>query len=373
MVSLGRPADGSPGIPADGHHDIGFLLVPGFSHLAFSSALEPLRMANHLAGRPLYTWHLVSRDGAPVTASNGLATPVDQALEPLPVLDLLLVCAGLEVQRYCDRATLSWLRRLAERRVPLGAVCTGGYVLAQAGLLDGYRCTLHWEHIGSLHEARLFPGVTFTAELFVMDRDRYTCSGGIAPLDMMLNLIGRQQGLALAEAIAEEFIHERIRGVGDRQRTPLRVRLGHSHPKLEEVATLMEANLQEPLALDELASYAGLSRRQLERLFQRYVGSPPLKYYLELRLIRARQLLKQTHMPITEVALACGFVSPPHFTKCYHDRFGHSPSRERKGRSERQAEIDAHGERKNGVLMAGESEGANGPPVADAEEDEAAT
>lgn len=326
-------------VPAKGHYDIGFLLLPGFSQLAFSSALEPLRMANHLANRTLYTWHLVSRDGAAVKASNGLAMAVDQALEPMPVLDLLLVCGGVEVQRHDDRATLSWLRRLAERHIPLGAVCTGGYVLARAGLLDGYRCTLHWEHIGSLHEARRFPSVTFTSQLFVMDRDRYTCSGGIAPLDMLLNLIGRQQGLALAEAIAEEFIHERIRGVGDRQRTPLRVRLGHSHPKLEEVATLMEANLQEPLALDDLASYAGLSRRQLERLFQRYVGCSPLKYYLELRLARARLLLQQTHMPITEVALACGFVSPPHFTKCYHDHFGHSPSGERKRRHDRQADL----------------------------------
>lgn len=327
-------------VSAKGHYDIGFLLLTGFSQLAFSAALEPLRMANHLAERPLYTWHLVSRDGTAVTASSGLPTAVDQALEPMPQLDLLLVCGGVDVQSHCERETLTWLRRLAERHIPLGAVCTGGYVLARARLLDGYRCTLHWEHIGSLHEARRFPEVTFTSHLFVMDRDRYTCSGGIAPLDMMLNLIGRQQGLALAEAIAEEFIHERIRGVGDRQRSPLRVRLGHSHPKLEEVATLMEANLQEPLALDELARYAGLSRRQLERLFQRYVGCPPLKYYLELRLARARLLLQQTRMPITEVALACGFVSPPHFTKCYHDHFGHSPSGERKHRQQRQAELE---------------------------------
>lgn len=326
---------------ASDHRDIGFLLLPGFSHLALSSALEPMRMANYLAGRRLYTWHLIGVDGVPVAASNGLATAVDQALEPLPALDLLLVCAGVEVHRHCGRPLLAWLRRLAERHTPLGAVCTGGYVLAQAGLLDGYRCTLHWEHISSLHEARRFPAVTFTSRLFVMDRDRYTCSGGIAPLDMMLHLIDREQGPALAEAIAEEFIHERIRGVGDRQRNPLRVRLGHSHPKLEEVATLMEANLQEPLALDELARYAGLSRRQLERLFQRYVGTPPLKYYLELRLARARLLLRQTQLPITEVALACGFISPPHFTKCYHDHFGHSPSGERKGRRERQVGVAA--------------------------------
>ncbi|MDZ7810519.1 MAG: GlxA family transcriptional regulator [Arhodomonas sp.] len=270
-----------------------------------------------------------------MSASSGLRTAVDCPLEePLP-LDLVVVCAGVEVQHHCDRETLTWLRRMAGRHVPLGAVCTGGYVLARAGVLNGYRCTLHWEHISSIHEALMFPEVSFTSQLFVMDRDRYTCSGGVAPLDMMLTLVGRQQGLELAEAIAEEFLHERIRDVGDRQRTPLRVRLGHSQPKLEEVATLMEANLHEPLSLDELASHANLSRRQLERLFQRYVGCPPAKYYLDLRLTRARQLLQQTNMPITDVALACGFVSPPHFTKCYHDHFGHSPSRERQRRRER--------------------------------------
>lgn len=328
-------------LPVAGHYDIGFLLVPGFSQLAFSSALEPLRMANHLTDQQLYSWHLLSRDGAPVRASSGLATGVDAPMQQAPPLDLALVCAGLEVQRHCERDTLQWLRRLAGRHLPLGAVCTGGYVLAQAGLLDGYRCTLHWEHISSLHEALQFPRVTFCSQLFVLDRDRYTCSGGVAPLDMMLTLIARQQGLALAEAIAEEFIHERIRGVGDRQRNPLRVRLGHSHPKLEEVATLMEANLQEPLSLDELASHANLSRRQLERLFQRYVDCPPLKYYMDLRLMRARLLLRQTHMPVTDVALACGFVSPPHFTKSYRDRFGHSPSQERQRRREREAEAQS--------------------------------
>ena len=327
-----------PATALNSRYTVGFLLLPGFSQLAFSSALEPLRMANHLSDRALYAWRLVSRDGAPVRASSGLATAVDHAMAEAPAPDLLLVCAGVDVQDHCARDTLAWLRRLAAERTPLGAVCTGGYVLAKAGLLDGYRCTLHWEHFSSIHEALLFPAVTFTSELFVLDRDRYTCSGGIAPLDMMLTLIARQQGLELAEAIAEEFIHERIRGTGDHQRLPLRVRLGHSHPKLEEVATLMEANLQEPLSLDELANYANLSRRQLERLFQRYVDCPPLKYYQELRLARARLLLRQTHMPITEVALACGFISPPHFSKCYHDRFGHSPSGERKRRRDRQAE-----------------------------------
>ncbi|MCS4505389.1 HTH-type transcriptional regulator CdhR [wastewater metagenome] len=339
------------------HLDVGFVLVPGYSQLAFSSALEPFRMANQLADRRLYTWHLMSVDGAPVSASSGLETRVECALEePLP-LDMVVVCAGVDVQSHCDRETLTWLRRMAGRQVPLAAVCTGGYVLARAGVLNGYRCTLHWEHISSIHEALMFPEVTFTSQLFVIDRDRYTCSGGVAPLDMMLTLVGRQQGPELAEAIAEEFLHERIRDVDDRQRAPLRVRLGHSQPKLEEVVTLMEANLHEPLSLDELAGHARLSRRQLERLFQRYVGCPPARYYMDLRLTRARQLLQQTHMPITDVALACGFVSPPHFTKCYHDHFGHSPSHERQRRYERLAGSPGNSSRPNPPLDAAASGG----------------
>ncbi|WP_435103085.1 GlxA family transcriptional regulator [Arhodomonas sp. AD133] len=321
--------------PQGSHYDIGFLLVPGFSQIAFSSALEPFRMANQLADRRLYTWHILSCDGGAVSASSGLSVAAETALEePLP-LDLVVVCAGVDVQEYCHRDMLSWLRRMAHRNVPLAAVCTGGYVLARAGVLDGYRCTLHWEHISSIHEALLFPAVVFTSEMFVLDRDRFTSSGGVAPLDMMLHLISRQQGPDLAEGIAEEFLHERIRDVADRQRTPLKVRLGSSQPKLVEVVTLMEANLHEPLSLDELAGHAHISRRQLERLFQRYLGCPPTRYYMDLRLTRARQLLQQTQMPITDVALACGFVSPPHFTKCYHDRFGYSPSHERHRRRER--------------------------------------
>lgn len=314
---------------------VGFLMVPGYSHIAFSSALEPLRMANQLTERPLYSWHLLTRDGAAVAASSGLRVEPDSSIADAPALDLAVVCGGLDVQHHCERDVLNWLRRLARQQVSLGAVCTGSYLLAQAGVLQGYRCTLHWENISSIYEALLFPETVFTSELFVIDRNRFTCSGGVAPLDMMLNLIARQQGAELAEDIAEEFLHERIRDFSERQRMPLRVRLGTSQPKLVEVVTLMEANLHEPLGLDELASHAGISRRQLERLFRRYLGAPPTRYYLELRLARARQLLLQTNMPITDVAIACGFVSPPHFTKCYRDCYARSPSEERRLRRER--------------------------------------
>jgi transcriptional regulator GlxA family with amidase domain len=317
---------------------VGFLLVPGYSHLAFAAALEPLRMANQLADTKLYEWTVITRTGEPVAGSDGLKVAPDTGIANAPPVNLLMVCGGVDIQDHCEREVLSWLRRLARSGADLGAVCTGAYLLAQAGVLDGYRCTLHWENISSIYESLLFPSTVFTSELFVIDRDRYTCSGGVAPLDMMLNIIARQQGIDLAESIAEEFLHERIRDFSERQRMPLRVRLGTSQPKLVEVVTLMEANLHEPLTLDELAQHANVSRRQLERLFRRYLGCTPTRYYLDLRLSRARQLLLQTDMPITDVAIACGFVSPPHFTKCYHDRYGRSPRDERRFRRNRLTE-----------------------------------
>ncbi|AGM40273.1 AraC family transcriptional regulator [Spiribacter salinus M19-40] len=318
-----------------GPYRVAFLMVPGYSQLAFSSAIEPLRMANQLSDRTLYETLLVSLDGRPVSASNQVRTAVDAAAGSEPPVDLVIVCGGVDIEQQSSRELLGWLRRLARRHTALGAVCTGGFLLAQAGVMEGYRCTLHWEHISGIYETLQFPGTVFASELFVLDRDRYTSSGGVAPLDMMLNLITRQQGIELAEAISEEFLHERIREFSERQRVPLRVRLGTSQPKLVEVVTLMEANIHEPLSLDELAAHAATSRRQLERLFRRYLGCTPTRYYLELRLIRARQLLLQTDMPITDIAMACGFVSPPHFTKCYHDRHGHSPSAERRARRDR--------------------------------------
>ncbi|HLQ85337.1 MAG TPA: GlxA family transcriptional regulator [Salinisphaeraceae bacterium] len=313
---------------------VGFLLVPGYSGLAFSSAMDPLRMANQLTGKELYAWPVITVDGKAVAASNGVRIAPDAAIDDIEKLDLLFVCGGIHIHDACDKRILTWLRRLAAKEVALGAVCTGTYVLAVAGVLKGYRCTIHWENISTLNEEQQFPETIFSSELFVIDRDRYTCSGGIAPLDMMLNLIHRQHGQKLAQDISEEFIHERIRTVSDMQRVPLRISLGTSQPKLVDAVTLMEANLEEPLALDELAFHVDISRRQLERLFRKYLNCPPSRYYLELRLQRARQFLLQTDMPIIDIALACGFSSPPHFSKSYRDFFGRSPSAARRRQTE---------------------------------------
>ena len=315
---------GTPGSVAR----VAFYLVPKFSMLAFSSALEPLRMANQLSGRTLYVWELVSSDGAPVTASNGLALAVHRGSDTRERYDAALVCAGVDVHRVVDEPGLAWLRRLDRAESVLGAVCTGTWLLARAELLEGYRCTIHYENLAAAREE--FPALVISSELFEIDRGRYTCAGGTAPLDMMLSEIGARHGAELANRIAEQFMCERIRARHDRQRVPLTQRIGASQPKLAEAVSLMEANIEEPMTLDELSRHVGLSRRQLERLFQRYLHVVPTRYYLELRLERARQLLLQTSMPIVDIALACGFISAPHFSKCYRDAFSLPPRDERR-------------------------------------------
>ncbi|MDH4480531.1 MAG: GlxA family transcriptional regulator [Rhodoferax sp.] len=309
-------------------HRFAFLTLPNYSLIALSSAVEALRMANRVAKKEVYQWTLASMDGAPVSASNGLSMAPTVALADVGAAQIVFVCGGVDIEAACTGDVIAALRRLAQRQMALGALCTGGYVLAKAGLLDKYKAVVHWENMTALEEQ--FPKVVFSRQLFAIDRDRYTCSGGVAPLDLMLNIIQSHLGRDIAPMISEQFILDRIRNDQDRQHVPLMARVGLFHENLIEAAALMEANLEEPLSLDEIASLVGVSRRQIERLFKRYVGEVPTKYYLDMRLRRARSLLLQTAMSVMEVAVACGFQSPPHFSKCYRDLFGHTPSAERR-------------------------------------------
>ena len=306
----------------------GFLTLPDYSMIALTSAVEPLRMANRVCQRDVYDWSLVSLDGRPVTASNGLSLAPTVALDDMGRVNVVFVCGGVNVQQAVTRELLSALRRLAQHRVALGALCTGGYALAKAGLLDKYKAAIHWENMSALREE--FPRIHFTDQLFAIDRDRYTCSGGIAPLDLMLNMIEDDLGSDIAPLISEQFILDRIRSDQDRQHIPLQAQVGIFHERLIKAAALMEANIEEPLSLDQLAAAIGVSRRQIERLFKRHLDQVPTKYYLELRLRRARELLLQTSMSIMDITTACGFQSPPHFSKCYRGVFGHPPSAERR-------------------------------------------
>jgi transcriptional regulator GlxA family with amidase domain len=309
-----------------------FLLITDFSMIAFTSAIEPLRIANRLAGRRLYEWRLVSRDGAPVPASNAIAIQVDgpiAANEPpgTGVLPAVVLCGGLGSEHYANKEVLAWLRRWARRGAGVGALCTGAHVLARAGLLDRHRCTIHWENLPGFVEA--FPEIPVTSDLYEIDGNRFTCSGGTAALDLMLHRIALAHGDELATKVSEQCIVDRIRGPHDRQRMPLRVRLGVHHPKLIRAVEIMEGNIEEPLSQESLAVRIDLSRRQLERLFRRHLGRTPAQFYLETRLERARNLLYQTDMPIMSVACATGFVSASHFTTCYRQMFGKTPRAER--------------------------------------------
>lgn len=308
---------------------IGFLLLDNFTMLAFSSAVEPMRMANQLTGKELYDWYVISEDGDYVEASDGITIKPDCSMADAPQLDTLIVVGGVNITRSFTRKQVTWLQSLARKHVGLGGVCTGAYVLAEAGLLDGYQCSVHWECLATLQERH--PRVNCLNHLFVIDRDRMTCSGGSVPLDMMITMIQKDYGRELGSSISEMFICDNIRGESDTQRIPLKHTIGTAQPKLVEAIILMEANIEETIELDELAVYVGLSRRQLERLFQKYLQCSPSKYYLKLRLNRARQLLRQTSMSIIEIATACGFVSSPHFSKCYRVHIGISPKAERLG------------------------------------------
>ncbi|MBN0987861.1 GlxA family transcriptional regulator [Amphritea pacifica] len=306
---------------------IGFLLLNNFTMISLAAAVEALRMANQLSGEELYVWYTLTIDGQPVSASDGITITPDAGFDNCPGLDTVIVAGGLNVTKVYNRIHINWLQERERKGCKIGAICTGAYLLAAAGLLDGYECSTHWEYLAALQEA--FPRVKCSSRLFSFDRNRMTCTGGTVPLDMMLNMIKLEHGYQLSTAISEMFICDRIRDESDQQKIPLRHVLGTTQPKLLEIVALMEANIEEVIEMDELAHYVNLSRRQMERLFQKYLDCSPSRYYLRLRLLRARQLLKQTSMSIIDIAAACGFVSSPHFSKCYREQMGIPPRDER--------------------------------------------
>ncbi|MEM7168722.1 MAG: GlxA family transcriptional regulator [Pseudomonadota bacterium] len=301
----------------------GFLVVPKFAMLPFTAAMEPLRAANLFAGRDIYAWQVLSLDGQAVVSSNGTAVMPHSSIAEAEKLDNVVVCSGLDAHLINDSQLFGWLRRLERRGARVGALSDGAHVLARAGLLRNHRCTIHWNCLDGFAES--FPDIAISSELYCIDRTRFTCSGGTASMDMMLKMIEVDHGRALALQVAEQFMHDRIRADNDRQRMPLRQRLGLTHPRLLRAIEVMEENLELPLALSELAEICGISTRQLERLFAKYLSCTPRRYYLHMRLEKAHALLTQSSMPVMEVALACGFVSASHFAKCYRDLYGAAP------------------------------------------------
>jgi len=309
----------------------GFLLVNDFTLISMSSAIEPLRMANRICAEDIYHWKTISESGDAVCASDGLSVNVDSGIEDTDVLtgvDVLIVCGGWNIEQNSTEGLARWLRSIGQGRVGFGSTCTGSHLLAVAGLLDGYRCSVHWENMGSMTD--LFPKSHVSRSVYTIDRDRFTCSGGTSPVDMMLYLIKRQCGPEVSAGVAEQFIYERIRRSSDKQRVPLKHVVGNQSEKLIVAVELMEANVREPISQVDIATYTGVSRRQLQRLFQRYLLCTPSRYYSQIRLARARELLHQTSMSLVEISALTGFISSSHFSKSYKEHFGHSPSAERK-------------------------------------------
>ena len=313
----------------DGTH-VGFILLHDYSMIAFANAVETLRMANYISRRPLYRWTVVNPEQASAVASNGLALATTGELAELAGCDMVFVCGGVNIRSVTNDGVRQLLRRCAAGGAVMGALCTGSFALASAGLLDGYRCAIHWENLAAISEE--FPKVRFAPEVFILDRDRMTCSGGTAPLHLMLHLIRGAHGAKLVMDISEQFIVERLRASNDRQRIPQPECIGPGYQHLTEAAEIMAANIEDPLPLAELAGAVGLSLRQLERLFHRYFSINPAQYYMNLRLRRAQELLTHSSHPIMQVTVACGFQSSSHFCKAYRSLFGHAPSEERRGK-----------------------------------------
>ncbi|WP_317054593.1 GlxA family transcriptional regulator [Roseovarius rhodophyticola] len=304
-----------------------FVLLDNFTLLCFSAALESLRIANRMAGETKYEWLLAGEGGGMVACSAGAEFKLDIDLEELRRDDVMLICGGIDVQAATTKKVLNWVRREARRGLTVGGLCTAAYTVAKAGLLDGKRATIHWENQDSFAEE--FDEVELTKSVFVIDGNRLTTAGGTSSIDLMLKIIADDHGEGLANAVADQLIYSSIRTDQDTQRLSVPTRIGVRHPKLSQVIQMMENNIEEPISPSILAKEVAMSTRQLERLFRRYLNRSPKRYYMELRLQKARNLLMQTDMTVINVALACGFASPSHFSKCYRSHYNTTPYRER--------------------------------------------
>jgi transcriptional regulator GlxA family with amidase domain len=315
------------------HRSFSFYLLPGFSLQAVSCAIEALRLANEAIGRNTYSWQTVSDDGQPAISNCGLTVSIDSTLrnerERTQKSNLGLtavICGGSAIPRP-NRQLDAWLRECRMRRIPLICIGSGIVVIARAGLAEGRRCAVHWEQLPLFCEQ--FPGIESTQTAFEHDGDLHTCSGGDAPFDMFLHLIEQDYGSVIVNRICEKAIAFRMRSAGDRQRLPLHSRVKLNHKAVMKIIGLMEASLDEPASVEDLVALSGISRRQIERLFERELGRSPSRYYLELRLERAHLLLVSTNLPVVEVAVASGFISPSHFSKVYREAYGCAPNQTR--------------------------------------------
>ncbi|MDT1062441.1 GlxA family transcriptional regulator [Paracoccus sp. CPCC 101403] len=307
---------------------VGFILTRDYSLMSLTSAVEPLRAANHLAGHELYRPGYYSVEGGFSASTSGGGFPTLRLAEAGP-MDLAFVVAGGNPLRYEDAALARGLRSLQAGKVRLGGISGGAAILARLGLMEGRRFTLHWAHIDALAEN--MPDLLIDRALYVVDRDRYTCAGGVAALDMMCALIARDHGAEFARSVADWFIHPRTRGADEPQQSPTAERFDLRHPMLAAAVDLMFSHLSDPLSPGQLAAQAGCSPRQLQRLFNDQLGCSMMQFYREMRLKKADELIQQSALSVLDIALITGFVSAAHFSRCFAERYGMTPSRRRQG------------------------------------------
>lgn len=312
--------------------DFYFLLLPKLTMLAFSAAVEPLRLANQVTNRELYRWFVMTEDGQPVKCSNGIAITPDSGLVNVPREAMAFACAGIEPTDAVSPKTVAWITRQKAFGAQVGGICTGAFALARSGLLGGRRFTLHWENKPAFVEN--FPGLSPTGNLFENDRGLLTCGGGSASTDMMLSLIEAQHGKDLAIVVADLCIHFRSESGEAPQKSAYSVAINSRNPHLIAAMQHMNENLENPVEIDEVAEHANISRRQLERLFKRYVGLSPAQFYIDQRVSRAHALLNETAMPVNEIAVATGFSSSSQLSQRFRKRYGKSPGAFRKSWSE---------------------------------------
>jgi transcriptional regulator GlxA family with amidase domain len=301
-----------------------FILIPEFTLLAFSSAVDALRIANQLAQKPLYDWTVLSIDGDAVRSSSGVEVGVSGALGLIERHAHVMVCSGNQADEASNPGLLSALRVHVRHGGRVGGICTGAFSLAYAGLLGSAAFTLHWENQPAFVES--FPDLTPTAHRFEFEGDLLTCGGGAAATDMMLWVIAQDFGRDFALAVSDMCLRAGGMEPPPEQRASLAKGIGSRNPRLVKIVRAMHENIEDPLPLEDLARNAGYSRRQFERQFKRVLGETPLNYYRNLRLDRARQLIVETDMTVAEVAVACGFSPGSGFASHYKARFGESPS-----------------------------------------------
>ncbi|MDE1949235.1 MAG: GlxA family transcriptional regulator [Burkholderiales bacterium] len=306
---------------------IGFFLVPQFSMMALSSATEPLRAANRVAGTTLYSWHLISVDGEPVASSSGFAMQPEYSIAAPARLSHLFVVASIGVSDYRNAQVFDCLRQRAAEGLTLGGISLGTMILARAGVLDRRRCTIHWEACRELSDE--FPSLEVTRDIYCIDGDRMTCSGGTAAIDMMLDLVARQHGRQLAGEIADQFIHSRMRTAQESQKMAIQWRYGVKDRRIVNAITLMEQNIERPIPIATIASLAGISARTFERMWLKHFAIRPSQFYLELRLKASQKLIRESTCSLLDVAMQSGFASASHLGRCYKQFFGITPGRER--------------------------------------------